>query len=138
GTNPRVGLRSICCALACELGLHELKVQCNGDLFAYENAAGLERCVPSQPKVFPIDFRSGRDRDPAIAPGIFRRGRWALDCKYNLPGDATNAQVAFDGQLSVPDNANGRRLEGEGGKLFHMKEVGTLQMCIALVVVSVN
>ncbi|MGA8620543.1 MAG: hypothetical protein WB660_18715 [Candidatus Sulfotelmatobacter sp.] len=47
-------------------------------------------------------------------------------------------QVAFDGQLSVPDDADALGFEVQGRKLLHIKEIGALKVSIALFIAGMN
>src|SRR6266853_5635793 len=112
--------------------LYELDVERDGHLVADENAAGFERCVPSEAEVFPIDLCGRRYCHAGVAPRIFRWQRWTFDGEYHLARDASNSEVALYGDFSVADGADAGRFERERGKLLHVEEVGALQMRIAL------
>jgi hypothetical protein len=57
----------ICSGLLC---LHELHIQCDRDLFAHHNAAGLKRGVPGQAEILAIDFGGRRYCNASVAPRI--------------------------------------------------------------------
>src|SRR4029077_130216 len=121
-----------------QLGLYELGIESDGDLVADEDAASLEGSVPSQPEVLSVDLCGRRDRNSGVAPWILCRRRWPLNRKADLVGYATDGQVALDCQFSIPDNADALGLEVQGRKLFHIKEIGALQMRIALFIARMN
>ena len=116
----------------------EFRVERDGHLVANQDATGLERCVPSQTKVFAVDLCGRGYRNSGTAPGILRRRSWPVHGKEHFAGDTANGQVALYRQLSVPDKPDVRGLERQGGKLFHVEEVGTLQVRIALSVSRFN
>jgi len=47
-------------------------------------------------------------------------------------------QVAFDGQLSVPDDPDVRGFEVQARKFLHIEEIGALEVSIALFIAGVN
>ena len=49
-----------------------------------------------------------------------------------------DGQIAFDCQLSIPDDADALGFEMQGWKLLHIKEIGALQVRIALFITSMN
>src|SRR5271169_1257683 len=107
-------------------GLHELNLQGDGDLVTNQNAAGLEGRIPGQPEVLSVDLCGRRDCNPGIAPWVLRRRSWPFHRKTDLSGNTVYGQVAFDGQLSVPDDADALGFEVQGRKLFDIKEIGAL------------
>ena len=50
--------------------LDELHVESDRDLFAHQDAAGLEGRVPRQPEVLAVDLGGGGKPDAGISPGI--------------------------------------------------------------------
>src|ERR1700730_10924021 len=109
-----------------------------GDFITNENAAGLEGSVPGQSEVLSVDLCARRDRNPRVAPWVLGRWSWPFHREADLMGDAVYAQVAFDGQLSVPDDTEAFGLEVQGREVFHIKEIGALQVSIALVIASLD
>ena len=63
---------------------------------------------------------------------------WPFNVKADLVGYATNGQIAFDRQFSIPDDADALGFEVQGRKLLHIKEIGALQVRIALFVACMN
>ncbi len=53
-------------------------------------------------------------------------------------GNAVYGQVAFDGQLSVPDDPDVRGFEVQARKFLHIEEIGALEVSIALFIAGVN
>src|SRR5580693_6374595 len=123
---------------ATQLGLHELDIESDGDLVANENAASLEGSVPGQSEVLAINLRGRRDRNSGVAPWILRRWCGPFNVKADLVGYATNGQIAFDRQFSIPDDADALGFEVQGRKLLHIKEIGALQVRIALFVARMD
>jgi hypothetical protein len=117
-----------------KLGLYELNVESDGDFITNENAARLEGSVPGQSEVLSVDLCARRDRNPRVAPWVLGRWSWPFHREADLMGDAVYAQVAFDGQLSVPDDTEAFGLEVQGRELFHIKEIGarTRDLCRAV------
>src|ERR1700746_2169094 len=97
-----------------QLGLHELDIESDGDLVTNQNAAGLEGGVPGQSEVLSIDLCGCGDRNSRVAPGILRGWRWPFNGKADVPGNATDGQVAFDRQFSIPDDADALGFEVQG------------------------
>ncbi len=118
--------------------VHELDIEGDGDLVTNENAAGLEGSVPRQAEVLSVNLRDRRDCNSGVAPWILRRWCWPFNRKADLAGNATDGQVAFDRQLSIPDDADALGFEVQGRELLHGKEIGALEVSIALVIASVN
>src|SRR5246127_1997234 len=121
-----------------QLGLHELDIEGDGDLVPNQNAAGLEGGIPGQAEVLPVDLCARRDRNPSVAPGIFRGWSWPFNRKADLVGNATDGQITFHRQFSLAHDVDARRLEVQGRELLHMKEIGALEVSIALVIAGVN
>jgi hypothetical protein len=122
---------------ATRLGLCELDIESDRNLVTNQNSAGLEGSIPGQAKVFSVDLCGRGDRNPGVTPWILGRWRWPFDRKADLAGNATDGQVAFDFQLSIPDDADALGFEMQGWKLLHIKEIGTLQVRIALFIAGV-
>jgi hypothetical protein len=120
------------------LGLHKLNIESDGDLVTNQDAAGLEGRIPGQAEVLSIDLRDRGDRNPGIAPWVLGRWRWPFHHKAHFARDAVDGQVAFHGQLPVPDDADAPGFEVQGRKLPHIKEVGALKVSIALFIAGVN
>jgi len=80
--------------LSLPLLLNELDVKGDGNLIAYQEAAGLERGIPSQPEVLAIDLRGGRETDARVSPGIFAG---ALGLQWQT---STGLVHAVDGQVA--------------------------------------
>ena len=120
--------------MASRLGLHELDIESNGDLVSNENSASLEGSVPGQAEVLSVDLCDRRDRNSGVAPGILRRRSRPFNRKADLADNAVDGEVAFDGQLSVPDDADAPGFEVQGRKPLHVKEIGALKVSIALVI----
>src|ERR1700757_1664980 len=114
------------------LGLHELDVKSNGDFLTHENPTRLECSVPGQSEVLSIDLCGCRDRDSRVAPGVFAGRRWTFHRKADLAGYPVNGKLAFDRQLSIPDDTDAFGFEGQGWKLLDIKEISALQVGIAL------
>jgi hypothetical protein len=119
-------------------GLDELDIERDRDFIANENAAGLETSVPGEAEVFAIDLCGRRDCNPSIAPGVFRRRRWPFDREADLAGHAMYIQIAIDCQLAIPHDADVIGFELQGRELLHIKEIGALQVRIALFITGMN
>jgi len=118
--------------------VHELDIEGDGDLVTNQNAAGFEDGIPRQAEVLSVNLRDRRNCNSGVAPWIFRGWCWPFNLKADLAGNATDGQVAFDRQLSIPDDADALGFEVQGWELLHMKEIGALEVSIALVIASVN
>src|SRR5580704_18061859 len=119
-------------------GLHELNLERDGNLVANEDAAGLQRGVPRQAKVFTVDLCAGREPHAGFSPRIFARRGWSFNVEYHVAGDAVDGQVARHSQFPVADSVYARRWEGQRRKLLHVEKVGALEMCIPLGITSVD
>ena len=62
-------------------GLDELHVEGDGNLFAHQEAAGLESRVPRQAVVLAVDFCGGRKSDAGISPRVLAGGAGAVNSK---------------------------------------------------------
>jgi len=120
------------------LGLYELDIERNGHVLTNQNAARFERSVPGQAEILSVDLGGSGNRNSRVAPGILGGWRWPFHHKANLVGYAMDGQIAFDRQLSIPDDSDALGFEVQGRKLLHIKEIGALQVRIALFIAGMN
>jgi MarR family transcriptional regulator, 2-MHQ and catechol-resistance regulon repressor len=118
--------------------LHELDIESDGHIVTDQNAAGLEGSVPSQAEILSVDLGGRGDGNSCVAPGILRGRRWPFNRKADFLGFAMDGQIAFDRQLSISDNADALGFEVQGRKPLHIKEIGALQVSIALFIAGMN
>ena len=103
------------------------------DLVAHQQAARLERHVPHQAEILPIDLRNrGRSR-LHIAPGVFHFWRRPFDSQRDLPRHSVNRQVPNHLPLAIRP-CDLLRNERDLRILFHVQKVGALQVRVALFV----
>src|SRR5207245_9971625 len=81
------------CRATNDSGFHELDIERDGHLVAYENAASLEHRVPGLSVVFPIDLCVRGNRNSAISPWVrLGRGR-PIDKNNHLADDGAQVHL---------------------------------------------
>src|SRR5580692_5227374 len=120
------------------LCLDELGIEGDRHLFSHHDAAGLECRIPRQPKILALDACRRSDPDSSVAPGVLHRSARPLDFKYNIPSHTMDRKVALNRKLIDPRLRDASRFEGQYGELLHVKEVGALEMRVALRLPRVN
>jgi hypothetical protein len=117
---------------SCSGGFDELHVERDGDVFAYEHSASLEGGVVGETEILAIDLCGGDEADALVAPGILGRLGELFNGEGDGLGDAVQGKVACDGEFPFARGLNAGRLEADGGKLFDVEEVGTLEVTVAV------
>src|SRR4051812_40189149 len=88
--SSRRGLRSLG-----DRRLYGLHLELDVDSVAHEHAAGLQRLVPLQPEVLPIDRGLGGEADALVAPGILGPAA-VVNVQTHLASDAPDRQPTDD------------------------------------------
>ena len=114
------------------LRLDELDVEGDVDVFADQDAAGLEGRVPAQAEVLAVDLGGGGEADAGVAPGVFAGRAGAFDGEGDGLGDAMEGQVAGDGVVAFALALDRGGFEGHGGVGLGFEEVGALEVAVAL------
>src|SRR5258708_28112233 len=81
-------------SLAIHLASDELRIETDGHILAYQDAASFQGRVPGEAEILAIDFGGGGEANACIAPWIFGGGAGAFDCKGHGPGNSAHGQVA--------------------------------------------
>src|SRR5581483_3797980 len=117
--------------------LHRFGFHLDRHLLAHDDAAGLERLVPAEAEVLPVDLGLGREADPEPAPGV---GGAALEGQLERdgPGDALDREVALDGVAALAGVADRPALVGHGRPGLGVEEVAGAEVAVALLVAGVD
>src|SRR5947208_11996480 len=115
--------------------LEHLDFECNFDVFAHEQAAGLERDVPGQAPVLAVDGRVRAETGVNAAHWILRL-TGVDDVQGDRPRHVSDRQLPCHLVLVVRGALDARALEMDGRKLLDVQEVWRLQVCVATRVVG--
>src|SRR5436190_12007681 len=96
-----------------------------------KHAAGLERLVPSQAEVLPVDRSLRRERGADVAPRVLRLAV-LFDAKHHLARDAPDGQIADHIDLVTRSWLDARADETQFGILRGVEEIRRLEMSIAV------
>src|SRR5512137_1831709 len=77
-----------------------LDVNLNADLVADDQASRIQRLVPGDAEIPPVDLGRTRGAPPEVAPGVLDLGRGSLQIDGDLAGDAVQGKVADDLEFS--------------------------------------
>src|SRR3990172_2795136 len=110
--------------------LDDFDVDGDFHLVAYDHSPGLDRLVPGEPEIFPVDFRGRYSPDTRLPRGIpDGRGR-PLDVQHDLFGHPADGQVPRHLEFSVACFFHLFRFEYQGGILCGIQEIGAFQMFV--------
>src|SRR4051794_29727276 len=115
--------------------LHRLHLDRDLDLVAHQYSSCLERLIPGEPEVAPVDLGIGAKADPLAAPGVLA-GSLIDRVQRDLAGGAPDGQIAADPELVA--RLLGRALhpsapERDRGVVLHVQEVGRAEVLVPLV-----
>src|SRR6478672_5968490 len=111
--------------------LHGLDLGLDLDLIPDEHAAGLERLVPRQAEVLPIDRGLRRERGADVAPRVLRLAV-LFHAEDYLARDPPDCQISDDIDLVTRSWLDARAHETQFGILRDVEEVRRLEMSIAV------
>src|SRR4029450_8580154 len=111
--------------------LHGLDLGLDLDFVPDEHAAGLERLVPRQAEVLPIDRGLRRERGADVAPWVLRLAV-LFDAEHHLARDALDCQIADDIDLIARSWLDARADETQFGILRDVEEFRRLEMSVAV------
>src|SRR5690554_1826237 len=114
-----------------------LNLDRNLDLVADEEPAGLEGGVPVQPVILTVDLRPGLESDLLIAPRVASRAE-VLALQLDRLCDAAKGKLAYEREAVARNITDFRALEGDGGVLVRLEEVGRTEVVVALAIVGRN
>jgi hypothetical protein len=105
---------------------------------ADQNATTLERSVPSRPKALRLKFVLAEIAIRVLPQGAFVTGVGPSTAKWTLRVTTRIVRSPSTGNSPSPMTLMPGSLEVQDRELFHMKEVGALEVSIALFVAGVN
>src|SRR6185295_10498518 len=111
--------------------LHGLDLGLDLDFVPDEHTAGLERLVPGQAEVLPIDRGLRRERGADVAPRVLRLAV-LFDAKHHLARDAPDRQIADHIDLVTRSCPHALADETQFWMLRDVEEVRRLEMSIAI------
>src|SRR6185503_17234175 len=111
--------------------LHGLDLGLDLDFVPDEHAAGLERLVPRQAEVLPIDRGLRRERGADVAPRVLRLAV-LFDAEHHLARDTPDCQIADDIDLIARSWLDARADETQLGILRDVEEVRRFERAIAV------
>src|SRR4029077_9177954 len=111
--------------------LHGLDLGLDLDFVPDEDTAGLERLVPRQAEVLPIDRGLRRERGADVAPRVLRLAV-LFDAEHHLARDAPDGQIADHIDLVTRSCLDALADEPQFWMLRDVEEVRRLEMSIAV------
>ena len=95
-------------------------------------SAFLERLVPIEAEVAPVDLGRRGEARPVTAPWISAAALFG-DIEHDRLGDTLDREVARDLQLALAGRRDARRAKRERRKLLGIEEIRRAEVCIALI-----
>src|SRR3954449_9232336 len=102
------------------------------NVFADQDAAGLQGRIPVQAEVLAIDLGTSGKANTRVPPRVFAGGAGAIDSEGHGLGDAVQGEIAGDAVFGVALALDLGGLKRHGGVFLRLEEIGALKVAVSL------